>query len=39
MGGNVSIMPGVTIGDNSVCSGSVVTKSVPNNVVARWKSM
>ena len=31
-GANVNVMPGVTIGDGSViASGTVVTKSVPNN--------
>lgn len=31
----MSIMPGVTIGDNSVIgAGSVVTKDIPANVVA-----
>ncbi|WP_284694000.1 sugar O-acetyltransferase [Paraclostridium ghonii] len=35
IGGNVSIMPGVTIGDNCVIgAGSVVTKSIPDNVLA-----
>ncbi len=34
-GGNVSVMPGVTIGDNVVIgAGSVVTKDIPSNVVA-----
>ncbi|MGL4567125.1 MAG: sugar O-acetyltransferase, partial [Fusobacteriaceae bacterium] len=34
IGGNVSIVPGVTIGDNSiVAAGSVVTKNVPANVM------
>lgn len=33
-GANVSVMPGVTIGDNCVISaGSVVTKDMPNNSV------
>ena len=33
-GGNVSVMPGVTIGDNSIIgAGSVVTKDVPSNCV------
>lgn len=33
--GSVSIVPGVTIGDNSIIgAGSVVTKSIPANVVA-----
>ena len=34
-GGNVVVLPGVTIGDNAVIgSGSVVTKDIPANVVA-----
>ncbi|WP_419743105.1 DapH/DapD/GlmU-related protein [Paraclostridium dentum] len=34
IGGNVSIMPGVKIGDNCVVgAGSVVTKSLSDNVV------
>ena len=35
IGANTIILPGVTIGENSVVgAGSVVTKSIPNNVVA-----
>lgn len=35
IGGNVVILPGVTIGDNSIIGGgSVVTKSIPANVIA-----
>ena len=35
IGANASIMPGVTIGDNSVIgAGSVVTRDIPANVVA-----
>ena len=35
IGGNVCIMPGVTIGKNSVIgAGSVVTRDIPENVVA-----
>lgn len=35
IGGNVTIVPGVTIGDNVVIgAGSVVTKDIPSNVVA-----
>lgn len=35
LGGNVCIMPGVTIGENAVIgAGSVVTKDIPANVVA-----
>ncbi|POY34966.1 maltose acetyltransferase [Solitalea longa] len=34
-GGTVTVLPGVTIGDNSVIgAGSVVTKDIPNNVIA-----
>lgn len=35
IGGNVIILPGVTIGDNAVIgAGSVVTKDVPDNMIA-----
>ena len=35
IGANVVVMPGVTIGDNSVIgAGSVVTKDIPANVIA-----
>lgn len=35
IGGNATILPGVTIGDNTVIgAGSVVTKNIPANVVA-----
>ena len=35
IGGDVTILPGVTIGDNTViAAGSVVTKDIPANVVA-----
>ena len=35
IGGNTTILPGVEIGDNTVIgAGSVVTKSIPANVVA-----
>jgi len=35
MGSNVTILPGITIGDNSVIgAGSVVTKDIPPNSVA-----
>ena len=35
IGGNVTVLAGVTIGDNSVIgAGSVVTKNIPENVVA-----
>ncbi|MGO1885884.1 MAG: DapH/DapD/GlmU-related protein, partial [Citricoccus sp.] len=35
LGANVTVLPGVTIGDNSVVgAGSVVTKDVPANTVA-----
>lgn len=34
-GANVTVLPGVTIGDNTVIgAGSVVTKNIPSNVVA-----
>jgi len=34
-GGNVVVLPGITIGNNSVIgAGSVVTKDIPDNVVA-----
>ena len=35
IGGNVTVLPGVTIGNNSVIgAGSVVVKDIPDNVVA-----
>ena len=35
LGSNVVVCPGVTIGDNAVIgAGSVVTKDVPENVIA-----
>jgi acetyltransferase-like isoleucine patch superfamily enzyme len=35
IGSNATILPGVTVGDNSViAAGAVVTKNVPENVVA-----
>ena len=35
IGGSVTILPGVTIGDNSVIgAGSIVTKDIPSGVVA-----
>ncbi|WP_057915310.1 sugar O-acetyltransferase [Peribacillus muralis] len=35
IGGSVTIVPGVTIGDNSIIgAGSVVTKNIPANVIA-----
>lgn len=35
IGGNVVVLPGVSIGDNTVIgAGSVVTKDIPSNVVA-----
>ena len=35
IGGNVVILPGVSIGDNSIIGGgSVVTKDIPANVIA-----
>ena len=35
IGGNVIVLPGVTIGDNTViAAGSVVTKDIPSNVIA-----
>lgn len=35
LGGNVIVLPGVTIGDNvTIGAGSVVTKDIPSNVVA-----
>ena len=35
IGGNVTILPGVTIGNNVViAAGAVVTKDVPDNCIA-----
>lgn len=35
LGGNVTILPGVTIGSNSIIgAGSVVAKDIPDNVIA-----
>ncbi|MDO5655180.1 MAG: sugar O-acetyltransferase [Flavobacteriaceae bacterium] len=35
IGGNVVVLPGVSIGDNTIIgAGSVVTKDIPDNVVA-----
>ena len=35
IGGNVIVLPGVTVGDNvTIGAGSIVTKDIPSNVVA-----
>lgn len=35
VGGSVTIVPGVTIGDNTIIgTGSIVTKDIPSNVIA-----
>ena len=35
IGGSVTILPGVTVGNNvTIGAGSVVTKDIPDNVVA-----
>ncbi len=35
LGGGVKVLPGVTVGDNSIIgAGSVVTKDIPSNVIA-----
>ncbi len=35
LGGDVKVVPGVTIGDNTIIgTGSIVTKSIPSNVIA-----
>lgn len=35
LGGDVKVLAGVTIGDNSIVgTGSIVTKDIPSNVVA-----
>lgn len=35
IGGNVSILPGIVIGENSIIgAGSVITKNIPKNVIA-----
>lgn len=35
IGGNTTVLPGVTIGENSIIgAGSVVTKDIPANVIA-----
>lgn len=40
IGGNVAVLPGVTIGDNVVIgAGSIVNKDIPSNVVAVRKSL
>ena len=40
IGGNVVVLPGVSIGDNVVIgAGSIVNKDIPSNVVAARKSL
>ncbi len=35
LGGDVKVLPGVSVGDNSIIgTGSIVTKDIPSNVVA-----
>lgn len=35
LGGDVKVLPGVTIGDNTIIgTGSIVTKNIPSNVIA-----
>ena len=40
IGGNVTVIPGITIGENSlIAAGTVVTKDVPDNVILIGKTI